>query len=304
MSTPERAAAPLRVPYVRLVLVALAIWLALSIVMVLFTRAYAPEQAAKQAERFDTLHEGTIVAACAMFAFVVTMMAYALISGRQPRPDQRYQAFAERVGGAPGQMVRREDGPPVYGNATIEIVWTAIPLVIVLTLAIISWVLLNKNEGIAGVSDPISAAQAADPQQKVYGDLPGGGVRVVAEGQQFWWKYTYMDIKGPDGKPLVTGTLYLPNERQSEIVGRADDVIHSFWVPAFRLKSDVVPGIDTGIDVDPDKVGTFPVVCAELCGVGHAMMRSAVKVLPPDEFDRWAAEQSRPHAPPQETPTP
>ena len=71
------------------------------------------------------------------------------------------------------------------------------------------------------------------------------------------------------------------------------DVIHDFWVPAFRMKIDAVPGVTTGYRVTPTKVGTFPVVCAELCGLGHAYMRQAAIVMEPGKFDSWLAEESQ-----------
>jgi cytochrome c oxidase subunit II len=68
-------------------------------------------------------------------------------------------------------------------------------------------------------------------------------------------------------------------------------VIHSFWVPQFRLKSDAVPGLTTTIRVTPDKAGRYEVVCAELCGIGHSTMRQFVRVLPASEFDSWVSKQ-------------
>jgi cytochrome c oxidase subunit 2 len=122
-------------------------------------------------------------------------------------------------------------------------------------------------------------------------------VRVV--GQQFAWRFEY-----PQGGGRVARSteLYLPCDppagataHEGQVcAGRpvyfsetAEDVIHSFWVPAFRMKQDMVPGITTHIRVTPRKIGTFAVVCAELCGLGHSTMRSAVHVVPTPVFNRW-----------------
>jgi cytochrome c oxidase subunit 2 len=93
--------------------------------------------------------------------------------------------------------------------------------------------------------------------------------------------------------------LVVPNERQLDLHLTALDVVHSFWVPEWRIKRDLVPAGEGGNDVDntvrvtPDRLGTYNVVCTELCGFGHATMRALVRVVPPDEFATWLAEQPR-----------
>jgi cytochrome c oxidase subunit 2 len=78
---------------------------------------------------------------------------------------------------------------------------------------------------------------------------------------------------------------------------KALDVLHDFWVPAFRMKIDAVPGLTTHYRITPNRIGTYPVVCAELCGLGHAVMRSTTKVVTPAAFDAWLAKQKAPAAP-------
>jgi cytochrome c oxidase subunit 2 len=73
---------------------------------------------------------------------------------------------------------------------------------------------------------------------------------------------------------------------------RSKDVIHAFWIPAFRLQEDVVPGITTSYRATPDRLGTYPVVCNLLCGIGHSTMRSAVHVVPPAQFQAWLKSQT------------
>ena len=77
---------------------------------------------------------------------------------------------------------------------------------------------------------------------------------------------------------------------------QAKDVLHDFWVPAFRMKIDAVPGITTNYRVTPNRLGTYPVVCAELCGLGHSVMRSTAHVVTPAAFDAWIAKQTAPAA--------
>jgi cytochrome c oxidase subunit 2 len=71
----------------------------------------------------------------------------------------------------------------------------------------------------------------------------------------------------------------------------AKDVIHSFWVPEFRQKQDIVPGIHPTLHITPTRVGTYPVICTELCGLGHALMRSRTIVMTDEAFQKWATQK-------------
>jgi cytochrome c oxidase subunit II len=158
----------------------------------------------------------------------------------------------------PGDM---SDGEPIHGNTTLEIVWVTIPFILVTVLGIYGWVVLDDIE-------------ADEPNELV--------VDVVA--QQFNWSFRY-----PDEEGLKSNTLVLPQGRPVEFRIRTKDVIHSFWVPEFRLKSDAPPGLTTKVRLTPSRVGDYSVVCAELCGIGHSTMRQTVRVVPPREFDSWLA---------------
>jgi cytochrome c oxidase subunit 2 len=83
--------------------------------------------------------------------------------------------------------------------------------------------------------------------------------------------------------------LVLPKDRPVDFKIRTKDVVHSFWVPVFRLKSDTVPGLTTHVRLTPDRLGDYEVVCAELCGLGHSTMRQRVRVIPQSEFASWVA---------------
>jgi cytochrome c oxidase subunit 2 len=166
----------------------------------------------------------------------------------------------------PGQ--ENEDGAPIHGNTRIEVVWTAIPAFILVALCIVAYVVLDDIED-----------ARADTMN----------VRVV--GEQFTWTFYY---PGEDGEEIASNELYLPANQSVAFAVQTKDVLHDFWVPAFRLKIDAVPGITTNIRVTTtDRTGNYPVVCAELCGLGHAVMRSTARVVPPAEFDDWLAERAR-----------
>ncbi len=163
------------------------------------------------------------------------------------------------------------DGKPIHGNTRLEVIWTLIPTLIVLGAAGYSWIVLNDIEAKADDRMPL----------KVYG-------------QQFKWTFEY-----PEADGLVTNELHVPVDRQIDVELRAFDVLHSFWVPEWRIKRDLVPAgaggdeIDDQFVVTPTQEGTFALVCTELCGLGHATMRAVVVVESQQEFDRWLAEQAR-----------
>ena len=157
------------------------------------------------------------------------------------------------------------DGPPIHGHTGLEITWTAIPTALVVAIAIVSAIVLAKN-GNAG-SNP---------------------VRVNVTGQQFAWSFAY-----PGHGNLTSGDLRLPLGRKVELKLRSLDVIHSFWVPEFGQKQDTVPGLTTSLVITPDRVGSYPVICTELCGLGHAVMRTRAIVMPAADFDAWVNKQGK-----------
>jgi cytochrome c oxidase subunit 2 len=118
------------------------------------------------------------------------------------------------------------------------------------------------------------------------GEAGNRPLEVEVVGQQFAWKFVYRDYGD-----LTTGELVLPVGQETRFTMRSVDVIHSFWVPSFGQKMDAVPGIETKILVTPKRTGTFAVVCAELCGLGHATMRAPARVVTRAEFDRWIEEK-------------
>jgi cytochrome c oxidase subunit 2 len=154
------------------------------------------------------------------------------------------------------------DGAPIHGNTRLEIAWTAIPTVIVLFIGALSWIVLDDIE-------------AQDPDRMV--------VDVYA--QQFAWRFEYPD------EGVTSRALNVPEDRQVEFRLHALDVIHSFWVPEWRMKKDAVPGITTRTYVTPNELGSYTLVCTELCGLGHATMRAPVEVKTQEKFDEWVAEQ-------------
>jgi cytochrome c oxidase subunit 2 len=171
-----------------------------------------------------------------------------------------YSVYAFRV--KPGDM---SDGAPIHGNTRLEVVWVTIPLIIVSVLAGYGWIVLDDIE-----------AKKADT------------LVVHVTGQQFAWSFEY-----PGQGKLQSNQLVLPKDRPVHFKVNTKDVLHDFWVPEFRLKTDAVPGITTDIRVTPTRLGSYPVVCAELCGIGHSTMRQTVRVISAADFDAWVEEQQK-----------
>ena len=163
------------------------------------------------------------------------------------------------------------DGAHIHGNTKLEVVWVTIPFIIVTALAIYGWIVL----------DDIEAAKADE-------------ITVNVTGEQFAWSFDYPDEKAKSNE------LVLPVDRPVHFKIHAKDVLHSFWVPAFRMKQDAVPGIETQTRVTPNELGSYEIVCAELCGIGHATMRQEVRVVPEDEYEAWIRERQEGGAAPEE----
>jgi len=209
--------------------------------------------------RIDTLLNVTIILSCFVFSIVIVMLGYCVWKYRVKPGDE-------------------SDGEPIHGNTRLEIAWTVIPTVIVLFGAIYSWIVLGDIE-----------SQASD------------ALHIDVTAQQYEWTFNYPQ---PDGKVVSSKTLVVPDNRQLSLHLTALDVLHSFWVPEWRIKRDLVPAGPGGNDVDntvvvtPDKVGTYNVVCTELCGFGHSTMRALVRVVPTAQYETWLKRQ------PEVTPSP
>jgi cytochrome c oxidase subunit II len=207
-----------------------------------------PTQASEQAETVDTVWDVLIVFSVPVFVLVITVVLYCV---------WRYRM-------KPGEELK--DGPPIHGNTRLEIIWTAIPAIVLVALCSYSYVALTDIEE--------AKADALN-------------VRVV--GEQFTWTFYYKDATGKD---VASPQLYVPRDKPVHFTVQSLDVIHDFWVPAFRMKIDAVPGVDTELRITPKTNGEYPVVCAELCGLGHAVMRQTAHVVDQAEFDSWLEERA------------
>jgi cytochrome c oxidase subunit 2 len=180
--------------------------------------------------------------------------------------------------------------PQWHGNNVLEVVWTLIPLLIILGIAFVSFLEL-KND-----FDPTTFAAKA-------GNDPTNNV--VIHAYRFGWKVHYVEdgvdvnMVGRSPQPMV-----VPVNTLVRIQLDGDDVIHSWWVPYLTGKTDAVPGYTNYTWIKPDKVGDYRGECAELCGPGHADMQIYVKVVSQSDYDAWLADQKAPKPSPSASTSP
>ncbi|MBO1049053.1 MAG: cytochrome c oxidase subunit II [Dolichospermum sp. DEX182a] len=273
-----------------------AIWtLLIGIVLTLASLWYGqnhgllPIAASDEAPLVDGLFNTMMTVSTGIFLIVEGVLIYAVIRYRRRAGDNA-------------------DGPAIEGNVPLEILWTAIPAIIVIGISLYSFDVYNNMGGF----DPHSAHAA--PMMENAMNMPGtamaatlisteasgqvsqldtdaDAVKKPAEltinvsGMQYAWLFTYPDTD------VTTGELHLPIGKTVEINMTASDVIHAFWIPEFRVKQDAIPGRQTNLRFTPRKAGDYQLICAELCGPYHGVMKSQVVVETQEAFDSWMQEQ-------------
>jgi cytochrome c oxidase subunit 2 len=288
-----------------------------------------PTAASDEAVLVDGLFNTMMVVSTGIFLLVEGILIYSAIRYRKRAGDN-------------------EDGPPVEGNVPLEILWTAIPAIIVIGISVYSFDVyneiggfdphaiheapitgqsmsmsmpgaaiaatlndtppstepnLNQEKSDEAMQDPATAAVRNADQIPQKRNAPGVGVvsptigpspenagkpaqlLVNVTGLQYAWLFTYPD------SGITTGEMHVPIGREVQINMTANDVIHAFWVPEFRLKQDAIPGRQSEIRFTPRTAGDYTLICAELCGPYHGAMRTQVVVETPEAFDKWVQEQ-------------
>ena len=217
-----------------------------------------PSDASIQSSNVRTLYDVLLIVSVPVFVLVVTVVLFSVWRFRMK----------------PGE--EEKDGPPVHGNTRLEVIWTAIPAILVVSLSTYAYTVLHTNE-----------------------QTRRGEMVVNVTERQFAFEFSYPQSPG---KQVVTSQLYLPKGEPVVFHIRSLDVIHSFFVPNFSEKLDAVPGVTTTLRVTPSALGTYPAECTELCGAGHSLMRAAVQVVTPAAFRTWISQQKVNGPPPVGTP--
>jgi len=203
-----------------------------------------------EADRVQGLYNVFLVAAGGVFAVVAGLIGWNIV---------RYRA-------------RGDDSLPVQTNTNLllELIWWALPTLLVIGLFVASAVVLNANDA----------------------RHPGPPLRVKVEGFQWQWRFTYTDSKVQlTGIPGSPPQLVLPIGSTVDFELVSDDVIHAFFIPAFLVKRDAIPGVDNHLELTIDQPGTYAGQCAEFCGLLHDQMIFSIRAVSPSEFAAWLASR-------------
>ncbi len=254
-----------------------------------------PAQASDQAVQVDGLFNMMMTIATGLFIIVQGCLIFVAIKFRRREGDT-------------------SDGSPMNGNIPLEIFWTAIPAAIVLVISIYSFEVYSQMGGL----DPMASMGHKTPTQATAQhsghspemDMQGmvamdagknqlalglgaspenenkpPAVLVKVLGLQYAWTFTYPETG------VVSGELHLPVGEDAQLDMTAQDVLHAFWLPEFRIKQDVIPGRQTELRFTPTLLGEYPVICAELCGAYHGIMATKLYVETPEQYQAWMAAQ-------------
>ncbi|MEA5465576.1 cytochrome c oxidase subunit II [Leptothoe sp. PORK10 BA2] len=195
------------------------------------------------------------------------------------------------------------DGPHIEGNIPLEIVWTAIPAIIVLGLSVYSFEIYTEMGGLNLMehhsAKPVQVAYASSGDEtSSYPMLAASGlgeppdevaqdadVTIDVLAMQYAFVMTYPETG------IVDGAVHVPVGKLVKLNLNAQDVIHAFWLPEFRIKQDMIPGQQTSLVLRATREGTYPVVCAELCGPYHGGMRAELIVHSLEGYDEWQQQR-------------
>lgn len=288
-----------------------------------------PAQASEEAPLIDGLFNTMMTIGTGLFLLVVAVILISVVRFRRDPDDDT-------------------DGPPVHGNIPLEILWTSIPAIIVLGLAVYSFDVYTTIGGLNPMDHAVAHGQPSHQMAKMPGAAIAGTLseppQSIIEGQtrnqaveeqvtqdpvtdavrtdvpqrrdaptlgtvsprigptpdkqgkppefvvnvtglQYAWLFTYPD------SGVVSSELHVPVGREVLLNISANDVLHAFWVPEYRLKQDAIPGRQTELRFTPKLVGEYPVICAELCGPYHGAMKTKVLAESQAEFESWIESQ-------------
>lgn len=247
-----------------------------------------PVAASKEATEVDGIFNFMMTIATGLFLLIEGILIFCVIQFRRRKGDN-------------------SDGPSIEGNVPLEIFWTAIPTIIVFVLSIYSFEVYNLMGGLDPMASHDHAHHQMAQDQKSQGLIAMGGegqkmalglglnpdyqgdkppLVVNVNGIQYAWIFNYPETG------VVSGELHVPIDRPVQLNISAGDVLHAFWLPEFRIKQDAIPGRDAEMTFTPNRLGQYPIVCAELCGAYHGGMKSVLYVHSEEEYNQWVQENT------------
>ena len=233
-----------------------------------------PEDASKNAAIYDELFRALFSIGSILFFGIVGLIIYSLIKYRRKPGDD-------------------EDGLPIEDNLPLEVLWTAVPTIIVLFVGLYSYDIYDRMGGMQKLSHDMHHSQIETPK-RVWAGIGSGSIEdtnlitnekiplsIEVSAMQFAFLFHY-----PQGD-IISGELHVPLGAPISMLMESKDVIHAFWVPQFRIKQDIIPGQPTVLNFTATKPGKYPIICAELCGPYHGGMRSTVVVESQRDYIEW-----------------
>ncbi len=251
---------------IALVLAIISIW------MGQVSYSWFPPQASEEAVLIDNLFSLLTTIGTFIFLGVTVAIIYNIIVHRVGRYDT-------------------SDGPPIEGNVTLEIVWTAIPLLIVFGIAAFSYQTYDQMD----LHGPTEIAHLPQVIESAYADMRSitpKMTNIEVDSKQWAWVFRYPQ------KNITSTELHLPVDRRVHLKLRSQDVIHGFYIPAFRVKQDIIPAKTIDFEFTPIRIGKYRLRDSQYSGTYFAAMQTDVVVESPEDYDRWLNQAAK------QTPTP
>ena len=270
-NTPGRSKPPVssRLPISRVALVGLFGWIALLVLVSWWVAKvsyqWLPVQASTAAPLVDGLFSFETGIGTFVFAAVVSVMAWVIVMHRAEKYDE-------------------SDAEPIEGNTRLEVIWTAIPFVLVMAIAVYA-MRVNTSLGVLGPMEHIHLANPIEDQGGYPADrLPAEQVEVIA--RQWSWEFRYLDAN------VSSTELHLPVDQPVTFRLVSDDVLHGFYIPAFRLKQDVIPGRAINFNLTPSREGRYRLRDSQFSGTWFAANQADVVVESTEAYQAWLQRAS------------
>ncbi|MEM7066587.1 MAG: cytochrome c oxidase subunit II [Cyanobacteria bacterium P01_B01_bin.77] len=220
---------------------------------------WMPIQASAESVLVDNLFSFLVTLGTFIFLGVFVALAYAVLFQRAGKYDT-------------------SDGPSIEGNITLEIIWTAIPLVLVMWIAFYSFQIYDQMS-ILGPMEHVHMATAEVAPANVATDSESKPIEVLA--RQWVWEFRYPE------QNISSTELHLPNNQRTTLLLKSEDVIHGFFIPAFRIKQDIVPNEEITFEFTPIKEGNYRLRDSQYSGTYFAAMQADVVVESPEAHQEW-----------------